>query len=802
MTLQRGYKPFDVRPILPGAATDVAAAQATAQQALEAAQGAVPAPTEPPASSPVPTLSGGIRTILGSFTAVAGATEYELHVAGVAAGAAAPTDAVDDTNLSDTTNATLFQITKGPEVTLGTSTDSTGDGTGSDGDLGSTTTTELQYGTDYYVAIVAKNNLGSAPASAWTGPVQLRQAGNAEISEDFVYAGQVTADQIQTGTMAATIALAGQFTTRGGDTTAPGVEVDPDGIRVYGQGDGTSDAPLNIYLPGDGSDAQFAGDVAARTFTSYQGASLYGDANNVKADGGLYLESGQGATSLAAPQVDQVVPSAAIVKGTVTVAGHTFALNPKYCTGWQYAPNQSLTTGGTNIFYTWQHQVLSDTAVGILWMVYLDGDTWRAESVLTDTTGYDAALVRSDGDTAAMYSWWANTHSIYTKKGEFDFTSLSDTPPAMALMPDESIRLAEVVPDGSGKIKFTNFSWAADGTITQTSSATSDVAWWGNSTPVASVVFGTFDLPSNYHVLTAATSNSVTNRVIGPLTAASEATDLEWKMPAGGVVGLDYDQGAGVWRALGLDGRLYTFTTNTWRDDTTSRWVAGVTQATASAESQVGAKTEFTWKKRWRLTVTSPQLVAPATRAGVYLWRGASGLPTDSQMVRQGYTASGGTVLAIDNPTTSGSAPGTAPTADPWPVSSPAWIRSQATDADGQPLIEINGNGQIGRDSGVLAPASGFSGSGIQLKRIGKLVFANGYVVYPYTSGQLSSFTTCVATMPAGFRPAATVTCPVCGVINSTNQYQYQITTDGLIQVRQSAAFGNYLILSTFWFVA
>ena len=255
--------------------------------------------TGPPASSPTPELTGGVRTIIGRHASVPLARTYDLYLSDT--NASAP----DAAHLVATTNAIIWQLSEVPDVMAVVNPDTSLD-------------TSLQPGVQYYVALVAKNDLGPAAASPWV-PVTLRLVSDADISAAYAYLGRLTVDQLDGGTLSSAVNLTGILKTRNTEMD-PGGEFDTAGIRGYSPPEVVGEpAPLQVEIPFDGRPAYFAGDIAARKFDAYQGADLHGDANNIKSDGGMTLETGSSAGSSAAPTVAQGIASVTLNRPTASV---------------------------------------------------------------------------------------------------------------------------------------------------------------------------------------------------------------------------------------------------------------------------------------------------------------------------------------------------------------------------------------------------------------------------------------------------------------------------------------------------
>lgn len=641
-------------------------------------------PTAAPLTSPTPVLTGNIHSILGKFDTILNATRYNLYI-----NTSDPAPA-DEAHYVGTVIANQFQIDTLP-ASLGITDATTG-----------VVDRSLQKGVTYYISVVALNDIGVAPVSPSVG-VELRLVTGPDIAADYAYLGEVSFDKMTGGKFQSTVVWAGKLTTRDTDFQA-GAEIDPVSYRGFGMAqDATTPAPLIFEIPFDGRPAFFAGDVQARTFTAYQGANFYGDANNVKANGGLYLESGAGG-AVAAPTVAQSVPSVATNRATRSTSwGSIVTFNVLNCR----SLNWDAITG---YFTTVQNQPngcvhWNIDAAGVVTGRF-DQNNYRGGGIITVGT-----------KTIHFYSYIGNGNTtkwgFLMPSGWFDavYTAYSASViPAVTTDQDGLIRVAELVPGSGGQVRVQRFSVPASGApvLQGTSTLT---ALLPATAEVGSINFGAFDLGSpSHHVMIGRQQYNTPVRVTAGASTA-EAPDLEWV--GGNLIGLCMNAQASTaaaasdrrWFGLATDSRLYTYGTNTWDSSQTDRHVVGVTMATDTAESQVGDKLPYMANKRWTVTVTAPSLITPATRAGVYVWRGATGLPIDAQMIRQGYTPNGTKALLLTSIAYTGGAPGGAPTAAAYPSSSPAFMKSQGVDSIGS-IVDLQGSG-AGRTGPVEWDLSG-----------------------------------------------------------------------------------------------
>lgn len=97
-------------------------------------------------------------------------------------------------------------------------------------------TTLLSYGTDYYIAVRAKDNDGvSTAAVTAVGPVQTLQVANADLAADSVYANNIKAGEIDATKLVSDVVLASQKITVGSNTALDRVRLDATNATINGQ---------------------------------------------------------------------------------------------------------------------------------------------------------------------------------------------------------------------------------------------------------------------------------------------------------------------------------------------------------------------------------------------------------------------------------------------------------------------------------------------------------------------------------------------------------------------------------------
>jgi hypothetical protein len=135
-----------------------------------------------------------------------------------------------------------------------------------------------------YVACIEYDADGDAAVSATSAPATPRRAGVPEISADWVYAGNVQANQVTAGELLADYVLAGKITAAGGL-----LEIGDDGtITIYSAATGN---PL-IQLSPDGS--VFRGRVEADDVSVLNGLVLQGVLSHIAQDAVLTIDGSIG----------------------------------------------------------------------------------------------------------------------------------------------------------------------------------------------------------------------------------------------------------------------------------------------------------------------------------------------------------------------------------------------------------------------------------------------------------------------------------------------------------------------------
>lgn len=211
-----------------------------------------------PASSPTPTVRGGIGSLAVSWTPISNSdpVTYEVHV-DVTSGFTP-----SGSTLAGETGGSLLVVHRLPAD--GSVLDSSG-------------------ATTYYVRIVAKDADGSASAGteAFGTP---RQADTPDIAVEAITADQILANSITSDQVAAVFIVGNRFVTA---TEGQRVEMGPDGVKLY-----ASDGTELVSIPTDPSQQPtFRGDVVTGGLTVTGGMVISGASNIMDKGSVLELQS-------------------------------------------------------------------------------------------------------------------------------------------------------------------------------------------------------------------------------------------------------------------------------------------------------------------------------------------------------------------------------------------------------------------------------------------------------------------------------------------------------------------------------
>lgn len=125
----------------------------------------------------------------------------------------------------------------------------------------------------------------------------------------------------------------------------------------------------------------------------------------------------------------------------------------------------------------------------------------------------------------------------------------------------------------------------------------------------------------------------------------------------------------------------------------------------------------------------------------------------------------------------------------------PARLRSALVDTLG-PMFALAGDGSIGYDTGNLTPLAPFTGWA-RFIRFGPIVFCVGSIVR--LSGSQGAFLATGIVLPAGLRPAQSTPIPASVNRATGTPYQFQITSAGALNVSQYGDFAAAMALNGFY---
>jgi len=153
---------------------------------------------------------------------------------------------------------------------------------------------DLQYDTTYYVKVRGKSGPATSPSyGPWSAEAsgQLKRAANNEISANYVYAGNVLADQITAGSLNSSVVVSGQIQTATGGRR---VVLDNTGVHLFAS-DGVT---AMVDLPtAANAVSKFSGSLQATDAVVTDGLDMRGVKNRVSAGGVLALQSQLGGSN-------------------------------------------------------------------------------------------------------------------------------------------------------------------------------------------------------------------------------------------------------------------------------------------------------------------------------------------------------------------------------------------------------------------------------------------------------------------------------------------------------------------------
>lgn len=273
----------------------------------------------------------------------------------------------------------------------------------------------------HYIRLVAVTvaDVRSEP----TDPVEVAPLPASAISSEWVYAGGITADQIQSGELVADITLSSHIRT-GDDGT--GVDISSSGITVY-DGNGS---PTTVLPADPQSSSVFRGNVEAQGLTVNGSASFRGETNEVANNGAIILQS-----ALSNPQTPPTVTPVYGREPTGGIDGPGLAWDGEaFCVGGNGAIHRVDSDGNTSTI-----NLDNDRPVRAL--TFINGHYFTAE--------YVDGWTNSNSRTWRIVKYDPTGHAV----GAFDYNALhtyAGYPAPMALGSDgTNLLTAEVNPSNS-----------------------------------------------------------------------------------------------------------------------------------------------------------------------------------------------------------------------------------------------------------------------------------------------------------------------------------------------------------------
>lgn len=582
----------------------------------------------------------------------------------------------------------------------------------------------LVQGTTYYFAVLATDTDGNAAALSPETNAQLHAIDADDFAANYVYAGQIMADQIVGGAVTTDLLLAANITT--GEPGQARVGMGPDGIALFN----AQDEPIVVIPTDPNQAATFAGDVVANTLTSINGASFEGTNNEISRDSGFTLAVGARPpqkppeAQVSVPTV-MIAPADAIVAGGGSAAGKKIAwTTSRIMAGatyhdrgpWagQFRIYQRLakaeTTTGQNGYRAWIYYpatgeivAASDTS-GVFTGSTASNDTYGFYlQSTTYTSGNDEIRMRRiGGDTGTISVLPYGGLSYYYQTG---WPCLTTDPTT------DELWVVDRHPT-TGTVRLRRLD-QDDGRVLETRTMVSPI---NNTNPVTAFAIEVLD--------------GVPHFVVGIGVAGDHG--YLFYMPADGTDTGEHlatetvysDANSGLVGIATIDGALHTLGNGSAlrRHDGERIGVAEMTYYTAStlrradpanvpskaaAETTLSAARSFTMQNRARLTLTAaeiPVIVNPDDPAApdsvtIYVARGAAPAdPTD--WYRQDPPPVGVRQLELLAVRTN---LGGAPAESTFPEGEAGYLHSARLRADGDPSFSVNGSGR-GRFDAIMPP--------------------------------------------------------------------------------------------------
>lgn len=460
---------------------------------------------------------------------------------------------------------------------------------------------------EYAVRIVARDGDGESDASD-EAVATVRQATNADVAAEYVYANAVQANQIQSGSLEASLAVLADIRTA---ATGRNVSLSTaDGLRAQ-----DADGNTLFHVPTDPSlDIQANLDLIAQSITALGPVALRSNANEVAANASLILRAGTSAP-VTPPTVQQVWTTnrygdASLDDRAEWAGGQSILANDLYRTGY--------VIGGVG----WVDHLHRST------LAYIGGFTMPAKWIPYGVAaiGTNLYVLAADGNryksgnpmNPRIYvRKYANAAGAYAYVSEWEYRSADDNSgtlgtPIIGVGTSGDVVVARSM--SASTINVTQYnptSGAAGSSTTVTLSAAH-----GATTRLGSIFAITADFGAvKFVVSTRRRTGGDLIYVLNSGAGYTRDANLEWPVAyADSMGGMAYDATEGVFRHLSVTKLVeYRYDGNFWSGSTTktigiqNTWYDN--DATGGThETVVGPAAVFTLKKRARVQVTTPPI--------------------------------------------------------------------------------------------------------------------------------------------------------------------------------------------------
>lgn len=653
---------------------------------------------------------GGWEILLARWTPVVNAdpVTYKVYVG------ATPGFTKDATTLAGTTEGSQFTIKALP-----------GDPPANpdDPDL-----RKLQYGVDYYVAVVASDDDGDATPSTEVS-AQIFKFTGSNIEDGTIVGANIVGGTITGDLLAGSIVLSTEFWTA---FTGQRAGFTPAGFFAY-----KSDNSLMFKLPTDGSNAIYDGELVVRGATILGGMSIQSDENELTADSAMTLMRGI-VSPTASPQFsvtyDYVTPSTAslttLQKQNLDPnwgLGAPFDLNPGQVTNIEWRPAlgcwsvYQIRTNGTREWYINPDGTPHDlTGAGVYYADWKDWEIWSATEIL-------GGSIPAHNGHYLMFRFMpsGDDYWVSTPFGSFRYSRQNGALPPALTNDGTDLMVAETITGGKLNIRtFRPLGLTSGSNMPAPLVAHESATGYNSSLGISALQYSAtrFDFGTTPGFLTAERgvnnvarvvyfSGTNANSIHPHGTTAGASSWVSANKEAGSFEAPATNRRGAGWDGVNFfsyhnDGRLYKHTSTAWDPAVTSSKIWGEITfrdgdagGTGVHETTPGTPISLTWPRRSKLHFQSPDVpdnggLDDPDRIRLYVGRGAS-LPANTGFYQQ-YEGTGATDLSTLSTVTANP-----PTTNTFPSANAAIIRS---DDDG---LQIKGDSSIRAVSMKVGPAGG-----------------------------------------------------------------------------------------------